>query len=239
MSVFGHISWTKRIFCFWCSTTKWCTPLSQRWSRWLKTTTSKLPHHWKNSCRLWKNRKLWMSLVLSCGIVRSCISATTKASFVSSPTDTDAWLSGKTLNSCWMETWSQFFSFFGENTSIFLWQGCRLLALNVQINSNAGTKTLIVFASGVTVLSQGKKTSLQGDLSTVGPTNEHWESSEMTVKPDVDVYTKTRNHRKNSENANNNLLKTKRILEPKYRLSGVRYIWLARGQRFAPLSPRR
>jgi len=42
------------------------------------------------------------------------------------------------------------------------------------------------------------------------------------VNPDVDGYTKTVNHRKIIRKAhkNNNLLATKRMLKPKYKLSG-------------------
>jgi len=47
----------------------------------------------------------------------------------------------------------------------------------------------------------------------------------MMVNPDVDGYTKTLNHRKNAKHIN--LLKTKRILKPKYKLNEVRFLHLA------------
>jgi len=57
------------------------------------------------------------------------------------------------------------------------------------------------------------------------------------VHPDVDGYSKTPNHRKILKKTHkNNLLKTKRILKPKYKLSGGRFLHLAcHGGRFDPL----
>jgi len=48
----------------------------------------------------------------------------------------------------------------------------------------------------------------------------------MIVNQDVDGYTKTLNHRKilQKTRKNNNPLKTKRILKPKYNLSGGRFL---------------
>jgi len=79
--------------------------------------------------------------------------------------------------------------------------------------------------SGVSrALSQGGKLSWKGPTGQcTGPTttSQHWEETwETMVNPDVDSYAKTWNHRKviwKTQN-NNNLLKTKGILKPKYHL---------------------
>ena len=58
------------------------------------------------------------------------------------------------------------------------------------------------------------------------------------VNLDVDGYTKTLNHRKIIwKMQNNNLLKAKTILKPKYKLSGSRFSHLAcqEGGKFDPL----
>jgi len=51
----------------------------------------------------------------------------------------------------------------------------------------------------------------------------------MMVNLDMDGYTKTLNHRKiiRKVQKNNNLLKTKTILKPKYKLNGARFSHLA------------
>jgi len=60
------------------------------------------------------------------------------------------------------------------------------------------------------------------------------------VIPNVDDYTKIINHRKIlRKTQKNNLLKSKRILKPKYKLSGAKLLHLACQEgRFAPLPPR-
>jgi len=60
----------------------------------------------------------------------------------------------------------------------------------------------------------------------------------MLVNPDVDGHSKTLNHRKilRKTQENNDLLKTKRIVKPRYKLSGAWFLHLAcQGGRFAPL----
>ena len=56
------------------------------------------------------------------------------------------------------------------------------------------------------------------------------------LNPDVDGYTKTLNHRKKVRKLQiYNLLKTKKILKSKYRLSGGPFFTFSLGGQFAPL----
>jgi len=61
----------------------------------------------------------------------------------------------------------------------------------------------------------------------------------MIVNPDVDAHTKTLNNRKivRKMHKNTNLVKTKRILKPKYKLVGVRFSLLACQRGIHPSAP--
>jgi len=62
----------------------------------------------------------------------------------------------------------------------------------------------------------------------------------MMVNPDEDCFTKSLHNRKVLRKIQkNNPLKTKRILKPKFKLSGVQFLHLAcQVERFAPLASR-